>query len=238
MTHITELTFRFDSKLRRLLALATLARSVAATAPPPPPRAGVCMGAAMSGSSSGAGSGSGAGPSAAELPLSDGCVGRPAAKGARLPIAGDESLMSAKAHGTCAAPVRAALRWGCDVKLADRICCYNRHYAEHSGYFEGTAFLKSVDRSGVENFFDSVSGKLLFSAPRGRSWADFIEESRDHGWPSFRDEEVAWDQVRVLPDGECVSLAGTHLGHNLPDRKGNRYCINLVSVAALPPSES
>lgn len=23
-------------------------------------------------------------------------------------------------------------------------------------------------------------------------------------------------------------------GHNLPDRKGNRYCINLVSVAGQP----
>lgn len=34
----------------------------------------------------------------------------------------------------------------------------------------------------------------------------------------------------MLPDGECVSVDGTHLGHNLPDRSGNRYCINLVSV--------
>jgi peptide methionine sulfoxide reductase MsrB len=31
-----------------------------------------------------------------------------------------------------------------------------------------------------------------------------------------------------------VSLAGTHLGHNLPDKKGNRYCINLVSCAGRP----
>ena len=31
--------------------------------------------------------------------------------------------------------------------------------------------------------------------------------------------------------GETVSLTGTHLGHNLPDMKGNRYCINLVSIA-------
>ena len=26
----------------------------------------------------------------------------------------------------------------------------------------------------------------------------------------------------MLPDGECVSVDGTHLGHNLPDRSGNR----------------
>lgn len=48
---------------------------------------------------------------------------------------------------------------------------------------------------------------------------------------SFRDAEVNWDYVRCLPDGESVSVDGTHLGHNLPDGKGNRYCINLVSVA-------
>ena len=62
----------------------------------------------------------------------------------------------------------------------------------------------------------------------------FIEESRIHGWPSFRDDEVVWENVRVLPNGETVSIDGTHLGHNLPDRKGNRYCINLVSIAGNP----
>ena len=50
-----------------------------------------------------------------------------------------------------------------------------------------------------------------------------------HAKPSFRDEEVNWDLVRVLKDGETVSVDGTHLGHNLPDGSGNRYCINLVS---------
>mmetsp|Transcript_10408 Transcript_10408/g.25009 ORF Transcript_10408/g.25009 Transcript_10408/m.25009 type:complete len:89 (+) Transcript_10408:559-825(+) len=80
-------------------------------------------------------------------------------------------------------------------------------------------------------FFDSNTGKLLFTAPKSRTWDDFRVESKSHGWPSFRDEEVNWKNVRVLPDGETVSLAGTHLGHNLPDKKGRRYCINLVSVA-------
>ena len=32
------------------------------------------------------------------------------------------------------------------------------------------------------------------------------------GRPSFRDNEVNWDYVRVLPDGETVSMDGTHLG--------------------------
>lgn len=64
--------------------------------------------------------------------------------------------------------------------------------------------------------------------------------------------------MRCLANGEAVSVDGTHLGHNLPDKSGNRcvveihvwslgqtfslsvsdivcrvcrYCINLVSVA-------
>ena len=69
-------------------------------------------------------------------------------------------------------------------------------------------------------------------APIGRSFEQFLAESDTHGWPSFRDEEVVWENTRVLKSsGETVSADGTHLGHNLPDAKGNRYCINLVSVA-------
>jgi peptide methionine sulfoxide reductase MsrB len=74
----------------------------------------------------------------------------------------------------------------------------------------------------------------LFYAPRGRSMEAFLQESQAHGWPSFRDEEVNWDYVRCLKDGESVSVDGTHLGHNLPDKKRNRYCINLVSAAGNP----
>ena len=101
-------------------------------------------------------------------------------------------------------------------------------------YWESTNFLKEADRSQPITFYDSNTGKPLFIAPKGRSFDDFVKESRSHGWPSFRDEEVVWENVRCLRDGEAVSLDGTHLGHNLPDRKGNRYCINLVSVAGRP----
>ena len=45
------------------------------------------------------------------------------------------------------------------------------------------------------------------------------------------------DYVRCLRDGEAVSVSGTHLGHNIPDANGNRYCINLVSVAGQPEEE-
>ena len=33
------------------------------------------------------------------------------------------------------------------------------------------------------------------------------------------------ENVRILPDGEAVSVDGTHLGHNLPDYKGNRHLV-------------
>jgi hypothetical protein len=45
-------------------------------------------------------------------------------------ISGDESIMSPKEHGTSHTPVQSNLRWDCDGKLADRICNFNRHYAE------------------------------------------------------------------------------------------------------------
>ena len=152
-------------------------------------------------------------------------------------VMGDESLMSPKAHGTSATPVQKELRWGCDYDTADRICNFNRHYAEYAGYWTTTSFVTDAKstKSGEEiTFYDSNTGKALFVAPRGRDMDAFLKESASHGWPSFRDEEVIWDSVRCLDNGEAVSVDGTHLGHNLPDGKGNRYCINLVSVAGNP----
>eukprot|EP00030_Apusomonadida_sp_AF-17_P007365 a841037_761.p1 GENE.a841037_761~~a841037_761.p1 ORF type:complete len:195 (+),score=54.63 a841037_761:72-587(+) len=159
------------------------------------------------------------------------------------PLIGSDDIMSKKAHGTCPNPVPEQVRWGIDRKLADKICAFNRHYAEHSGYFNEPDFLTSPDVVAARaagkpiEFYDSVTGKLLFTAPIGRTWDEFIEESNHHGWPSFRDPEVNWETVRCLADGETVSIDGTHLGHNIPsgDRR-NRYCINLVCVSGMPPA--
>lgn len=149
---------------------------------------------------------------------------------------GEENLMSPKAHGTSEQPVQSDLLYGVSNKLADKICNYNRHFAENGGYFTSTSFEKVVlDAKGPVTFYDSVTGKPLFVAPLNRSPEQFVRESEIHGWPSFRDEEVVWENVRVLKNsGETVSVDGTHLGHNLPDRSGNRYCINLASVAGQP----
>ena len=159
--------------------------------------------------------------------------------------------------------VQSDLLYGVSNKLADKICNYNRHFAEMGGYFTSTSFEDIVlEAKGPITFYDSVTGKPLFVAPINRSSEDFIKESEIHGWPSFRDDEVrcflsdakfsylssknlisfppflikvVWENVRILKgSGETVSVDGTHLGHNLPDRRGNRYCINLVSVAGKP----
>lgn len=105
----------------------------------------------------------------------------------------------------------------------DRICNFNRHYAEYAGYWKSTKFLSEVPRDKPTVYYDSVTGKPLFVAPIGRSMDAFLAESNTHGWPSFRNEEVVWENVRILKSsGETVSADGTHLGHNLPDAKGDR----------------
>lgn len=43
---------------------------------------------------------------------------------------------------------------------------------------------------GPMEFYDSNTGKLLFTAPVGRTMNEFLIESAAHGWPSFRDSEV------------------------------------------------
>jgi len=61
-------------------------------------------------------------------------------------VIGEESLMSQKAHGTSEVPVQKDLRWNCGADLADRICNFNRHYAENAGYWErSTTFLKEEE---------------------------------------------------------------------------------------------
>lgn len=149
----------------------------------------------------------------------------------------DKEIMVNKSHGTTENPVQANLRYNVDAKTADKICSYNRHFAEYSGYFTSSkSYLEALRTAdGPLTYYDSVSGKPLFIAPVGRTTESFFEESNYHGWPSFRDEEVVWENVRILKNsGETVSTGGTHLGHNLPDKKGNRYCINLVSISGNP----
>ena len=158
-------------------------------------------------------------------------------------IVGDPSIMRPRSDGT--STERASGR-ASEVEVsrsvADRICTRNRRYAEQSGYWTTDTRFMAETKDARETgdpvtFYDVVSGLPLFSAPRGRTWAEFTRESERHGWPSFRDDEVIRENVRVLPDGETVSITGTHLGHNLPDAKGDRHCVNIACVAGLPPND-
>ena len=123
------------------------------------------------------------------------------------------------------------LRWESDPAVADHICCNNEKYAEYFGYWRTVPYPMTLPKGETITFYDVATNKPLFRAPIGRTYSEFITESTHHGWPSFRDEEVIWENVKVLEGGETRSMDNTHLGHNLPDDKGNRYCINLVCVA-------
>jgi len=70
--------------------------------------------------------------------------------GGNIKFAGEE-IMSPKEHGTSAVAVQENLRYGVSRKQADKICNFNRHFAESSGYFRQTSFedtlLKQMDLS-------------------------------------------------------------------------------------------
>jgi len=123
---------------------------------------------------------------------------------------------------------------GADVALASRICCHNHRWAEPAGFFEQRRIALfgggQLNPQGDNVFYDSVCGKPLFVAPRGRSFAEWRAESQRHGWPSFRKAELIAENVVFHPSGRMSSVCGTHLGHDLPDG-APRYCIDLVCIA-------
>jgi len=123
-----------------------------------------------------------------------------------------------------------------DYSVSDRICCNNHRYAEYSGYLVALVvalFSRLYPNAGIV-FYDSVCGIPLFIAPRGRTFEEYKEESLNHGWPSFRPEELISKNVILHRDGRMESKCLTHLGHNLPSNGIDRYCIDLVCVAGAP----
>ncbi|CAK8998735.1 Hypothetical protein SCF082_LOCUS5756 [Durusdinium trenchii] len=120
--------------------------------------------------------------------------------------------------------------------LAEAVCCDTRTkvYAEPQFLYQAPdiALFKSLE--GVTTFYDSVCGLPLFKAPVNRSMADFKADTDEHGWPSFRKEEVFSEHVKVDKDGFVYSSCGTHLGSYLPDAAGPRYCMDLSCIAGNP----
>jgi peptide methionine sulfoxide reductase MsrB len=136
----------------------------------------------------------------------------------------------------CVGPIEPALKFGCATEqtLADKICCHNTRFAEPAGFLDTKPFFSALNTTGPNVFYDSVCGLPLFVAPVGRSFAAWQAESTKHGWPSFRKEESFSENIEILAGGEMRSTCGVHLGHNLPDGQGDRYCINLVCMAGAP----
>ena len=128
------------------------------------------------------------------LSFAMGCASSHSAEKGRgsYPLLCDESIMKTKAHGSCEHSVFSELRWGCDFATADRICCYNRHYAEPPGYFESTSFLSDIHTCEEITFYDSVSGKPLFIAPKDRSVEDFLKVLHYIGHRHLSDETLVF----------------------------------------------
>jgi len=166
---------------------------------------------------------------------------------------GDLGLIQPNYNNTCSQPIQHRLRYNLSntdaIKdfpfplhpgetLADAVCCdaYFKPYAEPSGLYarDDVDLFSKMNPNGT-TFYDSACGIPLFVAPRGRSFLDFMVETEEHGWPSFRTKELVPGNSHVMKDtGEVVSKCGTHLGSFLPDDKGDRWCIDLACISGNP----
>jgi hypothetical protein len=157
--------------------------------------------------------------------------------------------MKNKDYGTCSQKIsrfnRKDLRFGVDIPIALRISCYSRQKprrtdagakaiegkdidseAKYYSMESPRTWIQTLYKCGNKkvNYYDSQTGRLLFTAPIMRQQRDVIWESQNDGYPSFRWEEVNWDNVRIVEGSdELVSIDGTHLGFRLWDSKGSRY---------------
>jgi len=128
-----------------------------------------------------------------------------------------------------------------DESLAVSVCCDKRMetLAEPQFLYESpTVELFTVlnKTTGVTTFYDSVCGVPVFRAPINRTMAEFEADTKEHGWPSFRDGEVVTENVVTHKDtGYVISSCNTHLGSYLPDAVGiPRWCIDLSCISGSP----
>jgi len=124
-----------------------------------------------------------------------------------------------------------------DMPIAEAVCCDSRNlpFAEPQFLFEApdVNLFDSLDSSKVTTFYDSVCGIPLFQAPINRTFDEWKAESQEHGWPSFRTQEIMSENLVVDEEtGYVTSTCGTHLGTYLPDDSGKpRYCIDLSCIS-------
>jgi len=157
-------------------------------------------------------------------------------------------------NSTCSAPVQSSLRYNLShtdaaqdwtlplapgEDLSSAVCCdaFYKPYAEPQHMFaRKDVDLFSYFKPNVTvTFYDSVCGLPLFVVPRGRSLEDFFADTTEHGWPSFRPEELVPGNSHIVDStGEVVSACGTHLGSFLPDARGARWCLDLSCISGNP----
>ena len=159
-------------------------------------------------------------------------------------------------NNTCSGPVQSNLRYNISKTsaiadfpfplpqsetLAQAVCCDDafKAYAEPRETYArpDVNLFEKMNKDGTTIFYDSVCGIPLFEAPKGRSFEDFKADTTEHGWPSFRPEELIQGNSRIIKaTGEVVSKCGTHLGSFLPDDKGDRWCLDLSCLSGSPVS--
>lgn len=155
---------------------------------------------------------------------------------------------------TCGKPVQSKLLYGISGRkeatvpvpvddgetLAEAVCCDSRTaaFAEPQGTFSepDVDLFAKIPHDGTPTiFFDSTCGLPLFKAPINRTFEDFRDDTKEHGWPSFRVGEIYLENVLINQTTLAMtSTCGTHLGTYLPDEKGERYCIDLSCVSGNP----
>jgi len=167
---------------------------------------------------------------------------------------GLETVRPPKEDDTCSGPVQSHLRYNISSRtspdvpvavdpresLATAVCCDKRTkvYAEPQFLYQAPDIMFFEQIKGVTTFYDSVCGAPLFRAPVNRTLEDFKADTDEHGWPSFRVEEVVQEHVTHDADGFVYSSCGTHLGSYLPDAKGPRWCMDLSCIAGNPAASA
>ena len=98
----------------------------------------------------------------------------------KYPLILNEEVMRQKEHGTCSEEVMKNLKWQISHDDADRICCFNRKSAERKGSFQNQTQFKNEFQAcdGIMDFHDSVTGKILFTAPKYRTKESVCGEFR------------------------------------------------------------
>jgi len=120
--------------------------------------------------------------------------------------------------------------------LAFAVCCDTQFaaFSEPADFYArpDVDLFSHLSASGPTVFYDTTCGIPVFAAPVNRTLEDFMADTKEHTWPSFRPGEIFLDNVIInATTGDIRSKCGTHLGSYDPDSRGARYCIDLSCIS-------